>query len=186
MLSLLALLEFYLQLQTIFVIFSSFRWNRSAPTRYDVQLHQMCTTTLPKNGFRFRNSENWCQNKNKDPRYIMCANFQSNWTTLNFLAQFCPKIDFGLEIEKSNVGIRIKILEKLCMPIFSQYKELWPFQHKFAPKWILGSKFQKSKSKFGISTSKIPCAPIFSQNGKLWIFRPKFLKIAQLRTMFWF
>ena len=30
---------------------------------------------LPKNGFRVGNSENYCQNKNQDPQYTMCANF---------------------------------------------------------------------------------------------------------------
>ena len=43
----------------------------------------------------------------------MCANFQLKWIALNFLAQICPKMDLGLEIEKNNVGIRINILEIL-------------------------------------------------------------------------
>ena len=32
----------------------------------------------------------------------MCVDFQSKWTTLNFSAQICPKMDLGLETEKSN------------------------------------------------------------------------------------
>ena len=32
---------------------------------------------LPKNVFRVGNSENYCWNKNQDPRYTMSANFQS-------------------------------------------------------------------------------------------------------------
>ena len=31
----------------------------------------------------------------------MSDNFQTKWTTLTFLAQICPKIDFGVEISKN-------------------------------------------------------------------------------------
>ena len=34
----------------------------------------------------------------------MCANFQAKQTTLTFQAQICPKMDLGLEIQKTNVG----------------------------------------------------------------------------------
>ena len=116
----------------------------------------------------------------------MCANFQLKRTTLTFLAQICPKRKLGFEIQKTNIGIRISILEILCEPIFRQNGQLWIFGPKFAQKWILGSKFQKYKSGFGINTSNIPCVPIFSQNGQLLIFWPKFGEIAQLRAIFWF
>ena len=136
--------------------------------------------TLPKNWFRFGNSENWCQNKNQHPRYTTCANFQSKWTTLNFLAQFCPKMDLGLEIEKSNVGIRIKILKILSVPIFNQYGELWLFRHKFAQKCILGSEFQKPECEFRISTFKILCVPIFRKNWQLRLFWPNWPNFKNL------
>ena len=116
----------------------------------------------------------------------MCANFQTKRTALTFLVQICPKRKLGFEIQKTNVGIRISILEIPCVPIFRQNGQLWLFGPKFAQKWILGSEFQKSKSGFGISTSNIPCVPIFSQNGQLWIFWPKFGEIVQLRAIFWF
>ena len=103
-----------------------------------------------------------------------------------FLAQICPKIHLGLEIQKTNVGIRISILEISCVPIFRQNKQLWLFRSKFAQKWILGPEFQKSKYRFKITTSKRPCVPIFSQNKQLWTFQPKFEEIAQLRAIFWF
>ena len=117
---------------------------------------------------------------------MICANFQLKRTTLTFLAQTCPKMKLGFEIQKTNVGIRISILEIPCAPIFRQNGRLWIFGPKFAQKLILGSEFQKSKSGFGINTSNIPCVPIFSQNGQLLIFRPKFGEIAQLRAIFWF
>ena len=89
---------------------------------------------LPKNGFRVGNSKNCCRTKNQHPRYTMCANFESKWTTSNFSAEICPKKDLGLETEKSNVGIRITIVETLYVPIFSQTGQLWLFWPKFAQK----------------------------------------------------
>ena len=50
----------------------------------------------------------------------MCANLQTKQTTLTFLAQICPKMNLGLEIQKTNVGIRIIILGTLWVPIFRQ------------------------------------------------------------------
>ena len=104
----------------------------------------------------------------------MCANFQFKRTTLTFLAQICPNRKLRFEIQKTNVGIRISMLEIPCVPIFRQNGHLWLFGPKFAQKWILGSKFQKSKSGFGISVLEILCAPVFRKNGQLWIFGPKF------------
>ena len=66
----------------------------------------------------------------------MCANFQSKWTTFNFLAQIYPEKDLGLETEKRNVGIRINIIETLCVPVFSLTGRLWVFESEFAQKKI--------------------------------------------------
>ena len=93
----------------------------------------------------------------------MCVNFQAKQTMLTFLTQICPKMDLNFEIEKTNIGIRISILEIPCVPIFRQKRQLWHFRPKFAQKWV-------SKSGFGISNSKIPSVPIFSQNGELIFF----------------
>ena len=61
----------------------------------------------------------------------MCANFQAKHTTLTFSSQICQKnkkkqkkIDLGLETHKTNVGIRISIVEKPCVPIFRQNGQL--------------------------------------------------------------
>ena len=77
-----------------------------------------------KNGFWVGNSENLCWNKNPHPRDTMFANCQAKQTTLTFLALICPKMDLGLEIQKTNVGIRISILETPCVPIFRQNGQL--------------------------------------------------------------
>ena len=96
----------------------------------------------------------------------MCQFSVKKLTALSFSAQIFPKIDLGLGIEKTNVAIRINILEIPCVPIFRQNGKL-TFLAQTAQKWILRSEFQNSKSGFGISTSKIPCVPNFSQNGQL-------------------
>ena len=99
--------------------------------------------TPPKNGFRYWNSKNKCWNKNQHPRDTMCANFQAEQTTLTFLAPICPKMDFWLEIQKTNVEIRINILEIPCVPLFRQNRQLWNVWPKFAQKWIFGWNFKK-------------------------------------------
>ena len=54
----------------------------------------------------------------------VCANFQAKQTALTFSAQICPKMDLGLTIQKTIVGIRISILDIPCVPIFSQNEQL--------------------------------------------------------------
>ena len=105
---------------------------------------------------------------------------------MTFLAQICPKRKLGFEIQKTNVGIRISILEIPCVPIFRQNGQLWIFGPKFAQKWILRSEFQKSNSGFGIYAYNILCVPIFSQNRGHLIIGPKFGEIAQLGAIFRF
>ena len=54
----------------------------------------------------------------------MRTNFQAKQTALTFLAQICPKMDLGLEIQKTNVGIRITIVKMPCVPIFRKNGQL--------------------------------------------------------------
>ena len=107
-------------------------------------------------------SENYSRNKNQNPWYTMCDNFQSKWTTLYFSAQICPKKDLELKTGKSNVGISINIVETLCVPIFSQTRQLWVFLVQICPKMDLGFEIQKTNVGTRISNLKIPCMPIFS------------------------
>ena len=69
-------------------------------------------------------------------RMCVCANFQTKQTALTFSAQICPKMDLGLAIQKTIVGIRISILDIPCVPIFSQNEQLWIFRSKFVQKRI--------------------------------------------------
>ena len=114
----------------------------------------------------------------------MCANFQTKRNTLTFLTKICPKMNFRVEIQKTNVGIKISILEILYVPTFRQNGQLWLFGLKFAQKWILGSDFQRTDVGIRISTLEIPCEPIFRQNGQLWLFGPKFAQKWILESEF--
>ena len=86
----------------------------------------------------------------------MYANFKATWTTLTFLSQICSKRNLELEILKTNVGIRISIIEIPCAQIFRQNAQLWLFWPKFAQKWILGLEFQKINVGIRISILEIP------------------------------
>ena len=70
--------------------------------------------------FKIQKINPW--NKNPHPQDTnLCANFQAKWT---FLARICPKRKLGFEIQKTNVGIRISVLEIPCAPIFRQNGQL--------------------------------------------------------------
>ena len=109
--------------------------------------------------------------------------FQAKRTALTFLAQSCPKIELGSEIQKTNVGTRIRAVKMPCVPIIRKNGQLWLFRLKFAEKCFLGSKFQKSKSGFGTNASSITCVPIFSQNEQLLILQPKLGEFAQCNIL---
>ena len=114
----------------------------------------------------------------------MYANFQLKQTALTFLAQICPKRKLGFEIQETNVGIRIGILEVSCVPIFRQNWQLWIFGIRFAQKLILSRNFKKAMSRFRISILDILCVTIFRQNGQLWIFGSKFAQKWILGSVF--
>ena len=80
-------------------------------------------------------------------------------------------MNLGLEIQKTNVRIKISTLEMRCVLIFRQNVHFLLFLPKFVQKSILVLEFQKFKSGFGISTSMIPCMPYFSQKGFLEVFK---------------
>ena len=56
----------------------------------------------------------------------MCVrpNFQAKQIALTFLERISEKMDLGLEIQKTNVGTRIIIIETLYVPIFRQNRQL--------------------------------------------------------------
>ena len=64
------------------------------------------------------------------------ANFQAKQTALAFLAQISSKMDLELAIQKTIVGIRISILDIVCVPILSQNEQLGIFRSKFVQKRI--------------------------------------------------
>ena len=54
----------------------------------------------------------------------MFVNFQAKQKALTVSVQIFPKMDLGLAIQKTVVRITISILKILCLPIFSQNKQL--------------------------------------------------------------
>ena len=65
-------------------------------------------------------------------------------------------MDLGLEIQKTNVGRRINILEIPCVLIFSQNGQLFTFCTQICPKMDLGLEFQKTNVGIRISILEIP------------------------------
>ena len=82
---------------------------------------------LPKNEFLVGTSKNECSNKNQHPRDTMSDNFLAKQTTLTFLANFAKKWILGWKFRKTNVWIRISILDIPCVPIFWQNRQHWNF-----------------------------------------------------------
>ena len=62
--------------------------------------------------------------KSASSKYHLCQ-FSVKMNNFDFLAQICPKRKLGFEIQKTNVAIRINILEISCVPIFRQNGQLW-------------------------------------------------------------
>ena len=128
-----------------------------------------CMPIFRKNGqlwlFRPKFAQKWIlgsEFQKSKSRFGICTSKIACVPILTFLVQICPKRKLGFEIQKTNVGTRISLIEIPCVPLFRQNGQLWIFRSKFAQKWILGWESQKSKSGFGICTSKIPCVSIFS------------------------
>ena len=76
----------------------------------------------------------------------VCANFQAKQTALTFSAQIFPKMNLGLKIQKTIIGIKLSILDIPCMPIFSQNERLCVFRPKFVQKRTQGWKLRKKMS----------------------------------------
>ena len=123
----------------------------------------------------------------------MCANFQPKRTTLNFVAQMSPKIDFGLEIQKTSFGIRISILEKLCVPIFNfdffgpnlpkngfwgqNFENLCPGSESAPPRYHVCQVSSKTDN-FDFFTPNLPKNEFWGQNIK--ILSPDLESAAQI------
>ena len=65
----------------------------------------------------------------------MCANFQEKQTTLTFLLQIYPKRKLGFEIQETNIGRRISILEMPRISIFKENGQLWVLAQKMQ-NWV--------------------------------------------------
>ena len=52
-------------------------------------------------------------------------------------------MELGFEIQKTNFGIRIRILDIPCVPIFRHSGQIWLYWSKFTQKLVFGLKFFK-------------------------------------------
>ena len=68
----------------------------------------------------------------------MHASFQTKQTTLTFLAQTCPKMDLGFEVQKTNVAITISIHEIPRDTLFQGKRTTLTFFAQICPKIDLG------------------------------------------------
>ena len=73
-------------------------------------------------------------------------------------------MDLGFEIQKTNVGAKIKNLEITCVPIFRQ---TLTFLAQICRIMDLRSEIQKTNVGIRISIVKMPCMPIFRKNEEL-------------------
>ena len=80
-----------------------------------------------------------------------------------FFGQNLSKKKLALEPEKINVGIRINIVETLCMPNWTTLSVLV----QICPRMDLGFEIEKAHVETRINNFEITCVPIFRQNKQL-------------------
>ena len=97
----------------------------------------------------------------------VCASFQAKKTGLTFLAQICPKVDLGLAIQKTILGIRISILDIPCVPISVKMNNFEFFDLNLSKKKDLEFKTEKNNVAIRINIVETLCVPIFSQTVQL-------------------
>ena len=86
-----------------------------------------------------------------------------------------PKTNFRIRIiilDKTNVGVRIAILEILCVLIFRQNGQLWLFSPKFAQKWIKGWKLRKLMLECELSSSRYYVCQFLGETNNFDFFGP--------------
>ena len=89
---------------------------------------------------------------------------------MTFSTHIRPETAFLLEIQKTNVRIRISTLEIPGVPIFNQNEQVCFFLAQICRKIDLGFEIHKTNMGKTISIVEISCVPIFSQNGQLSFF----------------
>ena len=73
----------------------------------------------------------------------VCSHFLPKQRDLTFSPQIWSKTNLELEIQKTNVAIRISTLKIICMPVFRQKEQLWLFPPKFTKKAFSVWNFEK-------------------------------------------
>ena len=82
------------------------------------------------------------------------------------MAQICPKIDLGFEIQKINVNNNHHLRDTMCAN-FHAKQTTFTLLAQICPKMHLGLEIQKTNVGIRISILKMLCVPIFRQNKQL-------------------
>ena len=105
---------------------------------------------------------------------ILCVSiFRQKRQLWLFLAQIRPKIDLGLEIQKTNVIKNHHPGDTMC-DNFQTKQTTLTFSAQFRPKMDLGLEIQKTNVGIRIIILEILGVSIFRQKGQHWLFWPKF------------
>ena len=78
-------------------------------------------------------------------------------------------MDLGFKIQKTNLGIRIRILKIPNVPISKQNEQIWLSWPKFAQKWIFSSKLRRKCWNKNEHPWDIMCAK-FELRRTIWTF----------------
>ena len=85
-------------------------------------------------------------------------------------------MDIGFKIQKTNLGIIIRILKKPSVPIFGQNGQMGLFWPKFSQKWIFSSKLRKEILKQESASSRYHVCQLLDKTKNFDFFGPNLPK----------
>ena len=85
-------------------------------------------------------------------------------------------MDIAFKIQKTNLGIRIRILKIPSVPIFKQNGQIWPFWPRFGQKWIFSSKLRKQMLKQESASSRYHVCQLLDKTNNFDFFGPNLPK----------
>ena len=100
------------------------------------------------------------------PQDTLCTSFQAKWRIQHFRLKFAKKIDISLEFQKTNLRVRISILEILCVCVcanFQAKQKALTSSDQISPKMDLGLEIHKTNVGIGIIILEI----LFQFSGKM-------------------
>ena len=105
---------------------------------------------------------------------------------MSSLAQIFPKMDLGLEIQKTNIRIRINILEVPSVSILRQNSNFDFFIRNLPKNGFYGWNFKNLTTDSEVAPPRYHMCQFSGKTDNFEFFRPEFGEIVQLRATFWF